>query len=458
MPVEKGLLDGRAVGMLAAALAAGIAGCGGGASPGAPAAAPAFATADLQAACRSMDDEEPSIRDRAERGLAISPVPTNTDGLHRKWKRLVGLGSYIVNAASDCAGCHSSAAGFLAGGNPFPLGPAGNVWSRNLTPDPTTGMQLTFAQFRESMRTGRDFDPDQTRMLVVMPWLTKRWASDLDLAAIYAYLRSIPPATHAVPEDVKDALPLPPSIPFPGHAYTDGDVVRPLKGSLESFSAERGLAISPLANPSGLRGDARDRFGVGSYIANSLLACNDCHTSPDRTPDPSKVNTAAFLTGGAVFAVPPPVQPALKQVRATSANLKGAVHGFFAEPDDSFPRFRGIVETGAHADETPPTPLGFPMNIVAASLRNLLDYDLEAVYAYLKALPATTAGDEPRQAPARWCAVAADCASDETCAASGECVGRACSADVDCDTCQTCGAGGTCKVPEATSDCLAAAR
>ena len=98
------------------------------------------------------------------------------------------------------------------------------------------------------------------------------------------------------------------------------------------------------------------------------------------------------------------------------------------------------------------------MNIVAASLRNLLDYDLEAVYAYLKALPATTAGDEPRQAPARWCAVAADCASDETCAASGECVGRACSADVDCDTCQTCGAGGTCKVPEATSDCLAAAR
>jgi hypothetical protein len=461
MHFENRPTTGRAAWPLVAAFAAASFGCGSGTANPSAASSTSFVSADLEAACRSMDEDEPSIRDRATRGLAISPVEPRTSGLHKRWKALVGLGSYIVNAASDCAGCHSGPAGFLAGGNPFPLGPAGQVWARNLTPDASTGMPLSFAQFREALRTGRDFHPGQTRMLVVMPWLTKRWASDLDLAAMYAYLRSIPAVLNEVPDDDKDGLPLPPSIPFPDGKYTDGDVVRRLRASHESFPSERGLSISPLAEPPGLHGDARDRFGVGSYIVNSLAHCNDCHTNPDRTPDSSKVNTVAFLTGGAVFATPPPLQPLLRQVRATSANLKGATHGFFSEPDDSYARFHEIIATGTHADESPAPPLSFPMNIVAASLKNLLDYDLEAVYAYVKALPPTSGSDEPRQGPARWCAKDDDCAKSEgeTCAsATGECVGRTCGADVDCGTCQTCGAGKTCEAPAATSACLASAR
>jgi cytochrome c553 len=433
--------------------------CSGGPSTDAPQVTPAFATADLQEACSGMDDREPTIVERARKGLDISPVAVDTDGLHHRYKVLVGLGSYIVNAAADCAGCHGNPPGFLAGGNPFFLDAQGHVvWSRNLTPDPETGMQLSFGQFREALRTGRDFHPGQTKMLVVMPWLTKRWASDLDLAAMYAYLRSVPAVNNAVPPDNKDALPLPPSIPFPKGTYTDGDVERPLRGNYQSFSSERGLSISPLANPTGLRRDEREKFGVGAYIANSLMACNDCHTNPDRTAGGSRINTAAFLTGGAVFGVPPPLQPLIRQVRATSANLKGATHGFFAEPDVSYAIFRDIIQTGTHADETPPRPLGFPMNIVAASLRNLVDYDLQAVYAYVSAIPPTTGNDEPRQGVARWCAGDGNCASGETCAiATGECVGRACSADVDCDTCQTCGSG-KCQAPAAGSACLASAR
>lgn len=124
---------------------------------------------------------------RATRGFEISPVPIDTRGKSSDRIVQVGYGSYLVNAASDCAGCHSTPAGFLAGGNPFALDRNGHVvFARNLTPDPMTGMHLTEDQFVEALRTGRDFHPRSAGMMVVMPWLFFRWASDGDLRAIYA--------------------------------------------------------------------------------------------------------------------------------------------------------------------------------------------------------------------------------------------------------------------------------
>jgi hypothetical protein len=395
---------------------------------------------------------------RAAQGLAISPVPLSLEGKSGRERMLIGLGSYIVNAASDCAGCHSGPAGFLAGGNPFSLGGGQVVRSRNLTPDPTTGLPLTRDQFLEAVRTGRDFHPGQTRMLVVMPWTTLRWASDFDLDAIYAYLRAVPAVRNAVPPDVKDGLPLPPSIPFDSTTYTDGDVVRKLKGANQSFPAHRGYSISPVVLDGSREGvhddDGRGRsVGVGSYIANALMHCTDCHTHPDRTANGAKVNTASFLTGGTVFTTPPPLRPASKYVRATSANLEGANHGFFGEAGDSYARFRDIMHTGTLVDETPPRPLAFPMSLVAPNLAKLLESDLRAVYDFAKAVPATTgASDVQHQPPARWCAAASDCRSGESCT-SGECTGGTCGGDLDCGTCQTCGSG-TCQAPAADSLCV----
>jgi hypothetical protein len=381
-------------------------------------------------------------------------VKLDTSAMNRQQRTRVGLGSYLVNAAGDCAGCHSSPAGFLAGGVPFVLDARGStVWTRNLTPDPTTGLQLSLDQFKESLRTGKDFRHPAS-MLVVMPWLYFRWQSDADLEAIYAYLRAIPAVSNAVPADTKDALPLPPSIPFPGK-YTDGDEVRDLPDEDVSFDPRRGLAITPLALPEDA--DERSRgYGVGSYIANATIACNECHTSPDRTADGSHLNTARFLTGGTVYATPPPLRKPTGYVRATSANLKGATAGFFSEPGDSFARFQAIVETGTLVDETPPRPLAFPMFIVAGSLRNLLDEDLRGLYGYLKGTAATTGpSDVAHQAPARWCTVTADCRGGETCDA-GQCVGGGCATSTDCGTCQTCGAG-ACHAPAADSVCVATA-
>jgi len=53
-------------------------------------------------------------------GLKISPVPLNLAGKNRN---LVGLGSYIVNARSDCNSCHTGGGppnfNYAAGGNPY---------------------------------------------------------------------------------------------------------------------------------------------------------------------------------------------------------------------------------------------------------------------------------------------------------------------------------------------------
>src|SRR5215468_3904922 len=67
--------------------------------------------------------ERPSAAANDERrevriGLSVAPVPLKLNG---KDPNLVGLGSYLVNVAGDCNGCHSAGpqTEYLAGGNPY---------------------------------------------------------------------------------------------------------------------------------------------------------------------------------------------------------------------------------------------------------------------------------------------------------------------------------------------------
>jgi hypothetical protein len=169
-------------------------------------------------------------------GLQIAPVPLNMRGKNRA---LVGLGSYIVNAQSDCNGCHtlSPQAEYVYGGIPFfgqspaivnpatylgggqdfgtldPNGLTAHIVSRNLTPDKTGRPEggHTWEEFKLIMRTGVDLDhahptcaPAQTdtsncvpppfdgRLLQVMPWPAFSNLTDHDLRAIYEYLSAVP--------------------------------------------------------------------------------------------------------------------------------------------------------------------------------------------------------------------------------------------------------------------------
>jgi hypothetical protein len=191
---------------------------------------------------------------RSQQGFLIAPVPLNLVGKSPTQVQLVGLGSYWVNAVSDCNFCHTAGgppnfnfleshnpyflfqepkktdpSTYLGGGSPFGtalpfnvppglgygsyLGPT--IVSRNLTPD-KTGLPEgghTLSQFMEIMRTGVDMDrlhptcltasptpfpancippPVDGSRLQIMPWPNFQDMSNNDIEAIYEYLSAIP--------------------------------------------------------------------------------------------------------------------------------------------------------------------------------------------------------------------------------------------------------------------------
>jgi hypothetical protein len=181
------------------------------------------------------DDRDDGKDPRIEQGFDIAPVPLNLEGKNRK---LVGLGSYFVNAQMDCDGCHSQGppTEFARGGNPYfgqkkvvnpktylgggrdfgELAPppgigSAHIISRNLTPDksglPEGGND--FSTFLAILRTGKDFDhlhptctgapnpgcvpkPFNGDLLQIMPWPFYQDLTDHDIRAIYEYLKAIP--------------------------------------------------------------------------------------------------------------------------------------------------------------------------------------------------------------------------------------------------------------------------
>lgn len=200
----------------------------------------------------AQDGGDNAEASRIKLGFEIAPVPLNLDGRDRD---LVGLGSYWVNAVSDCNFCHTSGsapdfnfsfghnpyflfqepkrtnpATYLAGGTsfftalPFNVGPGlpygnylgPNIVSRNLTPNkyglPEGGK--TLSQFMQVLRTGVDQDhihptctspnslhpnppycippPVDGSRLQIMPWPNFQDLSDHDIEAIYEYLSAIP--------------------------------------------------------------------------------------------------------------------------------------------------------------------------------------------------------------------------------------------------------------------------
>jgi len=80
------------------------------------------------------------------------------------------------------------------------VGPWGTSFSANLTPDSTGIGSWTEAQFLKAIREGKYKGLDNTRpLLPPMPWQEFRNASDVDLKAIFAYLKSLKPVHNVVP-------------------------------------------------------------------------------------------------------------------------------------------------------------------------------------------------------------------------------------------------------------------
>jgi mono/diheme cytochrome c family protein len=83
-------------------------------------------------------------------------------------------------------------------------GPWGVSFAANLSPDQMTGTGIwTFDIFKNTIRNGRHWGVARP-LLPPMPWFNYREMTDQDLAAVFAYLRTIKPTRNEVQQ------PLPP--------------------------------------------------------------------------------------------------------------------------------------------------------------------------------------------------------------------------------------------------------
>jgi mono/diheme cytochrome c family protein len=82
------------------------------------------------------------------------------------------------------------------------VGPWGISYTANLTPDEPTGIGMwTEEVFIKALRTGKHMGIGRP-ILPPMPWPDFAKATDEDLKAIFAYLKSLPPIRNQVPDPV----------------------------------------------------------------------------------------------------------------------------------------------------------------------------------------------------------------------------------------------------------------
>lgn len=156
-------------------------------------------------------------------------APTTADTLAR--------GKYLARIMG-CQDCHTP--GFfygspdmtreLSGSEVGWQGPWGVSYARNLTPDPETGLgNWSREQIVTAIRNGQR--PDGTPILPPMPWPNFSVLTDEDAYALAAYLQSLPPVVHHVPDRVAPGqkpagsvlvIPPPPAWDAPRTAAAEG--------------------------------------------------------------------------------------------------------------------------------------------------------------------------------------------------------------------------------------------
>ena len=155
----------------------------------------------------------------------------------------------------------------LAGGRVFDLGPAGMVFTKNITPNITNGIGTwTDEQIMTAMKTGKTISGEI--LFPVMPYHVYNSMADADVEAVVAYLHSVNAVNNQVP---------------PATVSREG---------LREFPATTGI-IAP---------DGSDKAARGAYLVNSVMACTDCHTPID--PSTGAPQMEKYLAGGQPYEGP----------------------------------------------------------------------------------------------------------------------------------------------------------
>jgi mono/diheme cytochrome c family protein len=244
-------------------------------------------------------------------------------------------------------------------------GPWGRSFGANLTPDPETGLgKWTEAQFIATIRNGKHLG-DGRPLMPPMPWPAFRNFADDDLAAIFAYLKTLPAIRNKVADPTLPGGPAPPPPPplppvalktAPGHA-------------------------NPVAR--------------GKYLVTAK-GCGDCHTPMKMGAQGPEYDMPRMLSGfdarGTVPTMPPIGDVAMVYVLEPAfAGAWGMSFAANLTPDAETglgtwteQQFLDTLRNGRHQGRgrqlLPPMPW--------QPFGQMNDADLKAVFAYLKTVPA----------------------------------------------------------------------
>ncbi|MGE0500594.1 MAG: cytochrome C [Rhizobiaceae bacterium] len=251
---------------------------------------------------------------------------------------LVERGEYLVRGPAGCGNCHT------------PIGPNGFVmeqelagrlvediepftaYAANITPAGRVA-QWSDAELAKAIREG--IRPDGSVIGPPMPLIMYKGLGDEDLAAIVAFLRTVPAVENEVPASTY-RIPLPPAYGPP----------------VESVKAPaRGVTVE-----------------YGAYLAGPIAHCMECHTPMG--PQGPMLDTA-LGQGGFEFHGP--------WGTSVSSNITPSEDGIAGWSDDELEAMitQGVRPGGAAM--LPPMPYPF--------LARMTPEDLDAIILYLRSLP-----------------------------------------------------------------------
>jgi len=274
----------------------------------------------------------PRLRPLALLGLLAAVTPASSE-------TLVERGRYLVETVGACGNCHTPRGPegplpgmALAGNQVIEDIPPFRAVAPNITPDRATGIgNWSDAQIGLAIREG--IRPDGSLIGPPMPIELYRGIADNDLAAMVAYLRSVP-AVANVAEKSTYRIPLPP-------------------------------AYGPPVGQVALPGQA-DKVAYGAYLAGPVGHCMECHTP---MLESGRRDLKRRGAGGQVFSGP--------WGHTAAANITPANLSAWTDAEIE----RAIRQGVSRDDRKLTPPMGF------AHYAGIIPSDMAALIAYLRSLP-----------------------------------------------------------------------
>ncbi|GAO42484.1 c-type cytochrome [Flavihumibacter petaseus] len=259
---------------------------------------------------------------------------------------VIEKGRKLVMGPAHCGHCHASPASFpdvlagkevpLSGGFAFKI-PLGDIYAKNLTPDPTGIGNVSDGAITRALRHGVGFKGEA--LLGIMPF---QHMSDSDMVAILSYLRAQKPVANIVPDN---------KFSVPGK-LVNAFLLKPV-GPTEPIP----VSVTP---------DSTAAYG--KYLANSVANCRGCHTNRD-------LMTGAFVgepfAGG--FEMDTPTDSGTFLI--TTPNLTSGSGSVIQ--DWTLETFKARIREGARIPQS---------HMPWGPFSNMTDGDLTAIYRYLKTL------------------------------------------------------------------------